>query len=155
VPTSKDDHPKLESLEQEPLISMHGVLKDYEVAGLLKVESLNVQNLPQIDPLELPQNNIILLSGNDTNTSMDIPKTSQKPSQAKKKSTILLGNFLKRITRIEGHVEDVTKNLVDYGGPKGSHKTKEVVRLFVGSFSKARSNPIFEAMSKKHTRQSK
>jgi len=76
-------------------------------------------------------------------------------SQAKRKSTILPSNFLQRITRIEGLAEDVTQFLADYGGPKGSQKTKEVVRLFVGNLSKARNNTIFEFMSKKHTRQSK
>jgi hypothetical protein len=103
---------------------MHGVLKNCEVASLPKVEPLNVQDLSQIDPSELPQSNVILLSGNDTNTSMDIPRTSQKPSQAKRKSTILPNNFLKRITRIEGLAEDVTQFLADYGGPKGSQKPR-------------------------------
>ncbi len=60
LPTFKDDHPQLKSLEQELSISMHGVLKDCEVVGLLKVELLNVQDLSQIDPLKLPQSNVIL-----------------------------------------------------------------------------------------------
>jgi hypothetical protein len=64
---------------------------------------------------------------------MDIPKTSQKPSQAKRKSTILLGNFFKKITRTKGLVENVTQFLADYGGLKGSHKSKEVMRLFARS----------------------
>ncbi len=53
LPTSNDDHPQLESLEQEPLISMHGFLKDCEIVGLPEVEPLNVQDLLQIDPLDL------------------------------------------------------------------------------------------------------
>jgi hypothetical protein len=98
LPTSKDGHPQLESLEQEPLISMHGVLKICEVAGMLEVEPLNVQDLSQIDPSKIPQMHVILPSGNETNTSMNIPQTSQKkPSQAKKKSTILPSNFPKKV----------------------------------------------------------
>jgi hypothetical protein len=110
LPTSKDDHPQLEFLEQEPLISMHGVLKDCEIVGLPEVEPLNVQNLLQIDPLDLK-----VMSYCQVAMTPIHPWTFLKlhRSQVKRKLTILLSNFPKRITRTKGPAEDVAQFLTN------------------------------------------
>lgn len=69
---------------------------------------------------------------------------TKKTTQFKRKFRILLGNFLKWVTRPRGPAENVAQFLADHDGPKGSNKSMEVMRLFVRSSSKARGNPNFE-----------
>jgi hypothetical protein len=59
------------------------------------------------------------------------------------------------MTRIKGPTKDVTQFFTDHGGPKGTNRSKEVMRLLIGSPSKVGGNPSFEdCPRRKHRRKS-
>jgi hypothetical protein len=51
--------------------------------------------------------------------------------QAKTKSTIFSSNLPKKVARIGGPPEDVTKIWADHGGPKGSNGSMEVNHVII------------------------
>jgi hypothetical protein len=86
------------------------------------------------------------------NVAMDIFKNSKKPSQLKRKLAMIFGNLTKRVTRIEGMLEDFSKFLANHGGPKGTNKSKKVMKLLGGNPPKVGNNLIFPGASKKRVR---
>ncbi len=70
-----------------------------------------------MDQFEQLQNDQILPNYSGK-IAIDISKIEKNPSQLKKKSTIILNNFPKRVTTTKGSIKDVTQYLAIQGHPK-------------------------------------
>ncbi len=110
--SSKVDFPRLELVEQQPssCICQGEVLEEPNVVGQVEIEHPNVHDLREMDQFKQPQSDQILpnCSGNKTT---DISKIERKPSQLKKKSTIIHSNFPKSNNMTRGPTKDVTQYL--------------------------------------------
>jgi hypothetical protein len=131
--------PKL--MEQQPSNCMDRVLEEPKVLSMTRIEPSKADHgLVEVDHSNPPNNDTRLSNGSEK-IAKEVAKTSPKPSQAKRKFVIFLGNFSKKMTRTEGPFKDVTQFLANHSGPKGTNKSKEVMRLFIRSPSKASGNP--------------
>ncbi len=128
-------------MEQQPSNYMDEVLEEPKVPSLPTIEPPKANHgLVEVDHSNPPNSDTWLSNGSEQ-IATEVAKTSPKPSQAK------------RMTRIEGPTEDVTQFFTNHDGPKGTNRSKEVMRLFIGSPSKAGGNPSSEdRLNKKHTR---
>jgi hypothetical protein len=103
----------------------------------------------EMDPSIVPPSNEVgLLDGTKDVANKVLGISEKLPIQTKRESTILPNNLPKRVTRTRCPLEDVTQIGAVHGGPKGSNKSMEVMRLFFESPSKIGGNSTPQGMGK-------